>query len=53
MKVTHEVTVPVNTCHPGANVEYRSQAKPFPTWNCVQCGKVISVDKKPPKVSAN
>ena len=53
MKFTHQVTIPESPCHPGSNVEYRTQAKPFPTWNCATCGKVISEDKNPPKVSAN
>ena len=32
--------IPVNTCHPDANVEFRSQEKP-PTWNCAKCGGVL------------
>jgi len=35
VKVT--VKIPANTCHPGVNVEFRSQEKP-PTWNCEKCG---------------
>ena len=53
MKVTHQTIIPENTCHPGSNVEFHTQEKPFPTWNCSICGKVLSVDKNPPKLTAN
>lgn len=53
VKVTHKVKVPVNTCHPGENVEFRTQAKPYPTWNCAKCGNLISVEKNPPTITPN
>ncbi len=51
MKVTHKVTIPASTCHPGANVEFGTQVKPFPTWNCAKCESVIAIEKNPPTIS--
>jgi hypothetical protein len=38
-----KVTIPANTCHPGANVAFHSLAKP-PVWKCAQCGGVLLVE---------
>jgi hypothetical protein len=43
-KVEVKTKIPPNTCHPGANIEFRSLATP-PTWNCAQCGGVLLVEK--------
>ena len=42
--------IPRNTCHPGANIQFRSQDKP-PTWNCAECGKVLLVETPVNKVT--
>ena len=42
-KVQVKTKIPPNTCHPGENIEFRSQAKP-PTWNCAKCGGVLLVE---------
>jgi hypothetical protein len=44
-RVQVKTKVPPNTCHPGENIEFRSQAKPYPTWNCAKCGAVLLVEK--------
>jgi hypothetical protein len=43
-KVTVATRIPVNTCHPGESVQFRSLDIP-PTWNCGKCGTVIRVEK--------
>lgn len=42
-RVQVRTKIPPNTCHPGENIEFRSQAKP-PTWNCAKCGKVLRTE---------
>jgi hypothetical protein len=43
-RVEVKVKIPANTCHPKANVEFHSLAKP-PVWKCAQCGGVLLVEK--------
>jgi hypothetical protein len=38
-----KVEIPPNTCHPEANVQFRSLEQP-PTWNCDQCGTVLLIE---------
>lgn len=42
-KVQVKIKIPKNTCHPGANVQFHSLAKP-PVWKCDKCGKIILVE---------
>ena len=42
-RVQAKTKIPVNTCHPGEDIEFRSQEKP-PTWNCAKCGGVLRVE---------
>jgi|GEM_PF-1642441 hypothetical protein len=44
-RVQVRTKIPSNTCRPGQNVEFRTQEKPYPTWNCAKCGKVLLVEK--------
>jgi hypothetical protein len=38
-----KIKIPPNTCHPGANVQFHSQANP-PKWTCEKCGGVLLVE---------
>jgi hypothetical protein len=39
-----KITIPTNTCHPKANVQFHSLDNP-PKWTCAECGGVILVEK--------
>jgi hypothetical protein len=47
-KVQVKIKIPPNTRHPGQNVEFRSQEKPYPTWNCAKCGKASALSTNSP-----
>jgi hypothetical protein len=44
-RVQVKTKVPPNTCHPGESIQFRSQEKPYPTWNCAKCGNVLLIEK--------
>jgi len=44
-KVEVRTRIPVNTCHRGENVQFRSMDNPQ-VWTCAKCGKVLLVETK-------